>query len=67
LIKLLEERGDVVYVIGKGLIHFGKFAVALLAMFGLFWAAFFGFNVKKVSDEAKQVRFDTAKTLLDLV
>lgn len=64
LIKLLEERGDVVYVIDKGLIQFGKFAVALSAMFVLFEAAFFGFDVKKASDEAKQARFDTEKTLL---
>ncbi len=66
LIKLLEERGDVVYVIDKGLIRFGKFAFALLAMFGLIGAFFFGLDIKKASDEAKQARFDTEKTLLEL-
>jgi hypothetical protein len=65
-IKLLEERGDAVYIVDRGLIRFGKFALTLLAMFGIVGAFFFGLDVKKASDETKQARFDTEKTLLEL-
>jgi hypothetical protein len=40
-IKLLEERGDAVYIVDKGLIRFGKFSLTLLAMFGLIGVFFF--------------------------
>ena len=65
-IKLLEERGDAVYIVDKGLIRFGKFSLTLLAMFGLIGVFFFGVDIKKASDEAKQARFDTEKTLQEL-
>src|ERR1700733_11156109 len=65
-IKLLEKRGDAVYIVDKGLVRFGKFSLTLLAMFGLIGAFFFGLDIKKASDEAKQARFDTEKTLQEL-
>jgi hypothetical protein len=64
-IKLLEERGDTVYIVDRGLMRFGKFALALLAIFGL-GVFFFGLDIKKAADEAKQARFDTEKTLAEL-
>src|SRR5262249_54065721 len=47
-------------------ITFGKFALTLLAMFGVVGVFFFGLDFKKASDEAKQARFETQKTLLEL-
>src|SRR5258708_37198309 len=35
-------------------------------MFGLIGVVFFGVDIKKASDEAKQARFDTEKTLQEL-
>jgi hypothetical protein len=65
-INLLEKRGDAVYIVDNGLITFGKFALTLLAMFGLVGVFFFGWDFKKASEEAKQARFETQKTLLEL-
>jgi hypothetical protein len=65
-IKLLEERGDTVYIVDRGLMRFAKFAVTLLAMFGIVGVFFFGWDIKKAADEAKQARFDTERTLSEL-
>jgi hypothetical protein len=65
-IKLLEAHGDAVYIVDHGLITFGKFALTLLAIFGVVGVFFFGWDIKKASDDAKQARFETQKTLLEL-
>jgi hypothetical protein len=65
-VKLLEERGDAVYIVDRGLIRFGKFAVALLAMFGIMGVFLFGLDIKKAADEVKLARAETEKTRLEL-
>jgi preprotein translocase subunit SecE len=65
-IKQLEERGDAIYILDRGLVRFGKFAVAILAMFILVGAFFFGLDIKKASEEAKDARFETEKTLSEI-
>jgi hypothetical protein len=65
-LRLLEERGDTVYIVDRGLVRFGKFALTLLAMFGLVGVFLFGWDMKKAAEEAKQARFDTEKTLAEL-
>jgi hypothetical protein len=65
-VKLLQERGEVVYIVDRGLIRFGKFAITFLSMLGILGALFFGFDVKRAAEEAKSTRLESEKTRLDL-
>jgi hypothetical protein len=66
LIKLLEERGDKVYIIDRGLMRFGKFVIALFGLFVITGVFFFGFDLKKAAEEATQARLETEKTMNEL-
>jgi hypothetical protein len=65
-VKLLEERGDKVYIVDRGLMRFGKFVAASLGLFVVVGLFFFGFDLKNAADEASQARRDTEKTLDEL-
>jgi len=60
LVKLLQDRGDTVYIADRDLVRFAKFAVTLLAFFTVASAFFFGFDMKKASEEARKAA-DSAK------
>ena len=66
LIKTLEERGDTVYILDRGLIRFGKFAVSLLALFTIVGVSLFGWDINKAAEEAAKARSETDKTLAEL-
>jgi hypothetical protein len=65
-VKLLEERGDSVYIADRGLIRFAKFAIAVLGVFTVIVFSAVGWDIKKAADEAKEARFQTKETLLEL-
>jgi hypothetical protein len=66
LIKTLEEHGDTVYILDRGLIRFGKFAVSLLAIFAIVGVSLFGWDINKAAEEAAKARSETDKTLAEL-
>jgi hypothetical protein len=63
---LLQERGEIVFIVDRGLLRFGKFALAILAMFAVVGVFFFGLDIKKAAEEAKEARFEAEKTRLEL-
>jgi hypothetical protein len=65
-VKLLEERGEVVWIVDRGLIRFAKFAATILAIFASIGVFFFGLDINKASYEAKEARFETEKTLREV-
>ncbi len=65
-VKLLEERGDAVYILDRGLVRFIKFASAIFAVFGIVGFFFFGIDLKKASDEIKDARLETKKSSVEL-
>jgi hypothetical protein len=48
-----DGAGPVVYVVDKGLIQFGKFVAAALAIFITAGATIWGFNIKEASDQVR--------------
>ncbi len=53
--------GQAVYVVDQGLIRFGKFAGAVLALFVTLGLFLYGFNLKEVSKEVREIAEDTQK------
>ena len=66
VIQLLKERGDVTYIVDRGLIQFAKFAVAALALFGMLGVFLFGWDIKKASEEARKASDEAKETHLQI-
>ena len=62
-----DDSAKVVYVVDRGLIHFGKFAAAIIAIFALIGVFFFGFSIEQASDiiTSSKLEVITAKLEVD--
>ena len=66
LVKLLQDRGDTVYIADRDLVRFAKFAVALIAFFAVLGTFFFGFDIKKGAEDAKKAAEEARKSQSDI-
>lgn len=73
-VKLLEERGDLVYIADRGLVYFGKFVLGVLAFLGFLALVGFGINIKgsladtkKASEDAKAAKFEAQNAQNDSI
>ncbi|NJM29962.1 MAG: matrixin family metalloprotease [Rhizobiales bacterium] len=55
-----------VYVVDKGLLRFGKFALALLAIFTLIGLYLFGYDIKEAGQKAAEAELTAQKALVAL-
>ena len=55
-----------VYILDKGLIRFGKFAVGILAIFVLIGVYLFGYDIKEAGKKAADAELLTKKALLEI-
>jgi serralysin len=55
-----------VYILDKGLLRFGKFAVGVLAIFVLVGTYWFGFDIKEASKKTSEAEIQVQKALLEV-
>jgi len=60
-------QNSIVYVLDRGIVRFAKFAMAILAMFLIVGAFFYGFDLKQASKEIADVKERTLALEKDLV
>jgi len=72
-VELLEERGDLVFIADRGLVRFGKFVAAAIAIFSVVGLFLFGARLDAISDdiskkaeEVKQVQLATQESQVKL-
>src|SRR3546814_12926457 len=51
------------YILDKGLVRFGKFAVTVLAIFVLVGAYLFGFDIKEASETASEAKIEVQQEI----
>lgn len=61
-----EDDRNVTYIVDRGLLRFGKFAAAVLAIFILVGAFFFGIDIKQTVKELKQSKTDLLEAKANL-
>ncbi len=61
-----EDDRNVTYIVDRGLLRFGKFAAAVLAIFILVGAFFFGIDIKQTVKELKQSKTDLLEAKTNL-
>jgi len=59
----IPESAQVVYVLDQGLVRFGKFVVAVVAMMAAIGAFFYGFDIKKADDDVRKYRDEAQETV----
>lgn len=60
------RAGDVILVLDRGLVQFGKYAVAILGLVLLIGAFFLGFDLKKLVSEMQDRRVELAQAAVNL-
>lgn len=66
-LESVSDAGDsTVYVVDKGLIRFGKFVGAVLAIFILVGIYLFGLDIKKASEQTTEARIEVQMALLEI-
>jgi len=56
-----SSDGQTIYVLDRGFLKFAKFAIAILAIFVVFGTYVFGFDIKELVSEMRDVRKEIAK------
>jgi hypothetical protein len=57
------ESGQVVYVFDQGLVRFGKFVIAAVALIAAIGALFYGIDIKKADDDVRKIRDDARESV----
>ena len=66
LVEVSASADNVVYVLDKGLIRFGKFVGAALGIFALVGLFLFGYDIKRASEKATQAKLDAERTSIEI-
>jgi kumamolisin len=59
----IPESPQIVYVLDQGLVRFGKFVIAVVAMMAAIGAFLYGFDIKKADDDVRKYRDEAQETV----
>lgn len=59
----LPESTQIVYVLDQGLVRFGKFVIAIVALIAAIGAFFYGFDIKKADEDVRKYRDEAQATV----